>query len=70
MDSLKNFYNEKADFKTIERKKKSMLSKKNIKLHLSFAKKYQNWTIADWERVIWSHETKVNRIFSDRISWY
>ena len=32
---------------------------------MEFALYYQNWTIEDWKRVIWSYETKINRIGSD-----
>lgn len=46
-----------------------MLLKKNIKRHLEFAKKYQNWTITEGKRVIWSDETKINRICSDGMFW-
>ena len=58
-----------AEFRSIKKKMKPMLSKKNIKLRLEFAKKYQNWTTTEWERVIWSDETKINRICSDGMSW-
>lgn len=59
----------KHDFKAAEKKKKPLLSKKNIKMRLTFAKKYLKWTVSDWERVIWSDETKINRISSDGPSW-
>jgi len=39
------------------------------KKHLEFALKYQNWTVEDWKRVIWSDETKINRIGSDGKQW-
>jgi transposase len=48
---------------------KPLLSRKNIKERLAFAKRHQHWTIADWERVIWSDETKINRFSSDGRSW-
>ena len=41
--------------------KKPLLSKRHRQLRLSFAQKYKEWTIEDWERVIWTDETKVNR---------
>ena len=34
-------------------------------LRLAFALKYQHQTVEDWKRVIWSDETKINRIGSD-----
>ena len=45
--------------------KKPLLKASHIKDRYSFAKKHQNWTVADWLRVIWSDETKVNRSCSD-----
>ena len=33
--------------------------------HLKFAKYHENWTVEDWKRVLWSDETKINRIGSD-----
>ena len=33
---------------------------------LDFALKHQHWTMEDWIRVIWSDETKINRIGLDR----
>ena len=32
---------------------------------MNFALCYQNWTVEDWKRVIWSDETKINKIGSD-----
>ncbi|CEG71363.1 hypothetical protein RMATCC62417_07108 [Rhizopus microsporus] len=34
-----------------------------------FAKRYQNWAVEDWRRVIWSDETKINRFNSDGGAW-
>ena len=42
---------------------------KNQKKQLEFAKIHQHWTIDDWNRVIWSDETKLNRFGSDRGLW-
>jgi hypothetical protein len=41
------------------------LSIKHRQRKLNFALKYKNWTVKDWTRVIWSYETKINRIGSD-----
>jgi transposase len=49
--------------------KKPLLSRRHIKQRLDFARKYQNWTVDDWKRVIWSDETKVNRWGSDGRKW-
>eukprot|EP00301_Raphidiophrys_heterophryoidea_P003150 c11435_g1_i1.p1 GENE.c11435_g1_i1~~c11435_g1_i1.p1 ORF type:complete len:118 (-),score=20.00 c11435_g1_i1:225-578(-) len=35
-----------------------------MKQRLQFARKYQNWTIADWKQVIFSDESKICRINS------
>jgi hypothetical protein len=32
---------------------------------LNFARYYKNWTVEDWKRILWSDETKINRIGSD-----
>jgi transposase len=58
-----------AGLGAIEKETKPMLSSKNIKARLEFAKRHQNWTIDDWKRVIWSDETKINRFSSDGRSW-
>ena len=51
------------------KKKKPFLSIMYRKKCLSFALKYKEWTIEDWKRVIWSDETKINRIASDGRQW-
>jgi hypothetical protein len=33
--------------------------------HLNFARYHENWTVEDWKRILWSDETKINRIGSD-----
>jgi transposase len=54
-----------ASLKAVVKKKKPLLSVNHRKRRLSFALKYQHWTVEDWKRVIWSDETKINRIGSD-----
>lgn len=56
-------------FRAIEKKKKPLLSKKNIKARLAFVKRYQLWTEEDWMKVIWSDETKINRYTTDGRQW-
>lgn len=53
----------------IEKPKKPMLSKKNVKKRLEWCKKHRDWTIDDWKRVVWSDETKINRFNSDGRVW-
>lgn len=52
-----------------EKKKKPGLSPKNIKARLEWAKERKNWTVEDWNRVIFSDESKINRFNSDGRSW-
>lgn len=35
------------------------------KARLEFAERHAEWTLEDWKRVIWSDETKINRLGSD-----
>lgn len=49
--------------------KKPLLSAKHMKQRLDFAKNYSQWTAEDWEKVIWSDETKINRLGSDGREW-
>src|SRR6266850_368088 len=59
----------KCSFKAVTKKKKPLLSAVHRKKQLAFASKYKNWTVEDWKRVIWSDETKINRIGSDGKQW-
>lgn len=52
-----------------EKKKKPGLSQKNIKVRLEWAKERRDWTVEDWNRVIFSDESKINRFNSDGRSW-
>lgn len=45
--------------------KKPMLGARHRKARLKWALEHRNWTSDDWMRVIWSDETKINRIGSD-----
>ena len=49
----------------IKKLEKPLLSSKNVKERLNFAKAHQYWTVDDWRRVIFSDETKLNRLGSD-----
>uniref|UniRef100_A0A0A1WE64 Transposable element Tc1 transposase n=1 Tax=Zeugodacus cucurbitae TaxID=28588 RepID=A0A0A1WE64_ZEUCU len=42
------------------KKNKPALSKKDQKARMKFARERKNWTINDWQRVIWSDESKFN----------
>jgi hypothetical protein len=52
-------------YKAIVAKKKPRLTKKHITNRLLWAQKHAEWTVDDWKRVIWSDETKINRVGSD-----
>jgi transposase len=45
--------------------KKPRLTKRQKEARLDFALQHENWTEADWKQVIWSDESKINRISSD-----
>jgi len=47
------------------KRKKPYLKKKHRELRLKFAKKYKNWKIEDWNKVIWSDESKFMIFGSD-----
>lgn len=62
--ALKEFH-----FMVIEKEKKPVFPKINIKACLRFAKKYNIWTIKQWKKMIWSEKSKLNRFSSDRHLW-
>ena len=45
--------------------KKPLVSLKNRKKRLSFAKDHEHWGIEDWKKVLFTDETKVNLVGSD-----
>lgn len=49
--------------------KKPRLLNRHKNLRYEFAKKYKDWTVEDWNRVVWSDETKINRLGSDGCKW-
>jgi transposase len=57
--------------KAKRRVKKPRLTKSQKKACLDFALDHKNWMEADWRQVIWSDESKINRISSDgmRYMW-
>ena len=38
---------------------------RHIRKRLVFARAHQHWTVEDWKRIVWSDETKINRLGSD-----
>src|SRR6185437_2095516 len=53
------------DMVPVVKTKQPLLKAAHRKARLAFAHKYKNWTADDWKRVLWSDETKVNKINSD-----
>lgn len=45
--------------------KKPLVSKKNRKARLEFAKEHINWTVTDWSKILWSDESKFNLFEND-----
>ena len=50
-------------------KKKPLLSQEHRKERMEFALAHQHWTVDDWKWVVWSDETKINRLGSDGRKW-
>jgi len=59
----------KSGMKAVVKSKYPLLSTKHCKAHLDFAIAHKDWTIEDWKKVIWSDETKINRLGSDGCKW-
>ena len=55
--------------KAVVKKKKVLLTKRHKKERLDFAVAHQDWTVEDWKKVVWSDETKINRLGSDGRKW-
>jgi transposase len=60
-----------AGLGAIIKPKKPHLSSKNVKERLAWARAHLDWTMDDWQRVVWSDETKIDRFGSDgaRYAW-
>jgi transposase len=59
----------KAGLKAVVKAKKPLLTKRHRKERLDFALAHQHWTVEDWKTVVWSDETKINRLGSDGRIW-
>ena len=58
-----------SEFKARKRVKKPALTARHKQTRLKWAEKHREWTINDWKRVVWSDETKINRVGSDGIQY-
>jgi hypothetical protein len=59
----------KVGMKAVVKSKHPLLSAKHRKARLDFAYAHKDWTLEDWKQVIWSDETKINRLGSDGCKW-
>jgi transposase len=55
--------------KAAHKQKKPRLLPKHRRQRMDFAILHKDWTVEDWKRVIWSDETKINRLGSDGQEW-
>src|SRR3954454_11823083 len=62
-------YIKKAGMKSAVKATKPLLTKRHRKEALDFALAHQDWTVEDWKTVVWSDETKINRLGSDGRIW-
>jgi transposase len=58
-----------AGLKAASKVKKPRLLPSHKRKRMDFAVRYQHWTVEDWKRVVWSDETKINRLGSDGRKW-
>jgi Transposase len=49
--------------------KKPLISAKNRKARVEFARKHLNWNQQQWSKVLFSDESKFNLFVSDSIKW-
>jgi len=62
-------YLKKAGMKAVVKAKKPQLTKRHRKERMDFALAHLDWTVEDWKTVVWSDETKINRLGSDGRKW-
>lgn len=59
----------KAGLRPTKKVRKPKHTPQQIKEHIAFAQAHKDWTMEDWKHVLWSDETKFNRLGSDGIHW-
>ena len=62
-------YLKQSGWKAVVKRKCPLLTKHHQNNWLDFATTHLHWTPADWAHVIWSDETKINRLTSDGHKW-
>ena len=55
--------------KILHKVQKPFLAPRNIKKRLQFCQQHRDWTIRDWEKVIWSDESKICRYNTTLKNW-
>ncbi|KAJ1305355.1 hypothetical protein OPQ81_000370 [Rhizoctonia solani] len=59
----------RSGLKAVKKVKKPKLTRAHIKARIEFAEAHKDWTVEDWKHVLWSDETKINRLWSDGVHW-
>jgi transposase len=62
-------YLKRAGMKAVVKKKKPLLTPRHKRERMDFAIAHKDWTIEDWKVVVWSDESKINRLGSDGRKW-
>ena len=58
-----------SGYKAIHKPKVLPLTKARKQERYAFARAHLGWTVADWKKVIFSDESKINRLGSDGMQW-
>lgn len=58
-----------SGMKAVVKKKRPKLQPRHVRDRYNFALRHQHWTSEDWKRVVFSDETKINRLASDGRQW-
>ena len=58
-----------AGLSAVAKVKKPRIDERMRRARLRFAKQFKDYTVEDWRRVVWSDETKINRLCSDGRTW-
>jgi hypothetical protein len=55
----------RTGMKAVVKVKHPLLTARHKRNHLEWAMERRNWTMEDWKSIVWSDETKINRLGSD-----